>query len=188
MDKAKNDRRIRKTRSLIRRTFTQLLMKKDLKDITVSELTELADINRGTFYLHYMDMYDLFEQVEKEIIDNFVQIVGKYRNNTQSLLLPVLLETSKYIEANSEIFIAILRTKETTFLDQIIEICRPQNLMEWQILFPGGKEDYYEYYYSFIASGCISLLLRWFDNGMKESPEHMAALAEKMIGNCINNL
>ncbi len=189
MNKSKSDRRIRKTRFLIRQTFIHLLMKKkNLKDITVSELTEIADINRGTFYLHYIDLYDLFEQVEKEIIENFIGIIGKYRNNRPSPLLPVLLETSRYIETNSEIFISILRTNETTFLNQIIEICRPQNKMEWETLFPNVKEEYCEYYYSFIASGCISLLLRWFDNGMTESPEHMAALAENMIANCIKNI
>ncbi len=54
------DRRKRKTKALLRQTLTRLLLEKDLKDITISELTELADINRGTFYLHYRDIYDLF--------------------------------------------------------------------------------------------------------------------------------
>ena len=55
------DRRKRKTKALLRQTLTQLLMHKDLKDITISELTEMADVNRGTFYLHYRDIYDLFD-------------------------------------------------------------------------------------------------------------------------------
>ncbi|UNC93039.1 TetR/AcrR family transcriptional regulator [Candidatus Contubernalis alkaliaceticus] len=188
MKKSHDDRRIRKTKVIIRKTLTQLLMEKDLKDITVSELTEIADINRGTFYLHYKDLYDLFEQIEKEIMDDFIGIITKYRKLTQVPLMPVLLEAFKYFAANSQIFIAILRTKETTFLNQVIDMCRPQNNKEWQSLFASDKDEYYEYYYSFIAFGCVALLRRWFDNGMTESPEQMAALAEKLMANCTRDL
>ncbi len=181
---SKNDRRVRKTKAQIRRILTQLLMKKDLKDITVSELAELADINRGTFYLHYKDVYDLFEQTEKAILAEFIEIIAKHRKEAQVPLLPVLLEAFRYIAANSELFIAILRTKETTFLSDVIEMCRPQNKQEWQALFPSGNERHYEYYFTFIAYGCVALLRRWFDNGMEETPDYIAALAEKMMTNC----
>jgi len=56
------DRRIRKTKAQIKNALTRLLMQKDLKDISVSEIADMADINRGTFYLHYRDVYDLFER------------------------------------------------------------------------------------------------------------------------------
>jgi len=188
MKNSTKDRRIRKTKTQILRTFTQLLMQKDLKDISVSELTQLADINRGTFYLHYKDIYDLFEQTENEILENFIGILGKYRKYAQMPLMPILLETFKYVEANSDIFIAILHTKETTFLTRILEMCRPQSKREWNNLFAGGKEADYEYYYSFIAFGCIALLRQWFDNGMAESADYMAELAEKLMKNCTRNL
>jgi len=183
------DRRIRKTKSLLRQTLTRLLMKKDLKDITVSELTELADINRGTFYLHYKDIYDLFDQTEKEILEDFTGIITKHKEQQQQVIwLPILLEAFKYIAANADIFIAILRTQETTFLTKIIEMSRPLNETEWQKLFGSGKKEFYEYYYTFITSGCVALLRRWFSEGMPESPECMAALAEKMMVNAIRSL
>ena len=46
------DRRIRKTRRVIRQCLTELLKTKRIQDITVREISEKADINRGTFYLH----------------------------------------------------------------------------------------------------------------------------------------
>ena len=188
MKKINDDRRIRKTEALIRQTLTTLLMEKELKDITVSELTELADINRGTFYLHYKGIYDLFEHIEKEIMEDFTGIIAKYKKQPQMLWTPTLLDLFTYIASNSPIFIAILRTRETTFLTQIIEMNRPQSNSEWHRLFPSGKEEHYEYYFAFMAFGCVALLRRWFDNGMPESPEHMAQLAEKMMTNCIKGL
>lgn len=56
------DRRKRKTQSLIINTLFKLLEKQTFDKITVNQITELADINRGTFYLHYQDKYDLLEK------------------------------------------------------------------------------------------------------------------------------
>ena len=61
------DRRVRRTKSRLRQALAQLLLEKDLSSITVRELTELADVNRGTFYTHYKDLYDMLEQMENEM-------------------------------------------------------------------------------------------------------------------------
>jgi AcrR family transcriptional regulator len=53
---AKTDRRIKRTRYLLVHALTSLMLKKSIKDITVKELCESVDINRGTFYLHYKFM------------------------------------------------------------------------------------------------------------------------------------
>ena len=52
----KQDRRIRKTRKLLLHGLTQLMEKKSIKHITVRELTDLCDLNRATFYLHYRNV------------------------------------------------------------------------------------------------------------------------------------
>ena len=82
----------------------------------------------------------------------------------------------------------MLRTRETNFFEAIIDMCRPQTSEEWHQLFDTGKEEYYEYYYSFITSGCFAFLRRWFSEGMHESPERMAILAEKMMVNSVRDL
>ena len=64
---AKTDRRITRTRYLLVHALTSLMLKKSIKDITVKELCESVDINRGTFYTHYRDIYDLMHQIEEEM-------------------------------------------------------------------------------------------------------------------------
>ena len=59
MKKVTNDHRSRVTKMLIRKAFMELLRQKPLASISVKELCELAGINRGTFYSHYQDVYDL---------------------------------------------------------------------------------------------------------------------------------
>ena len=63
------DLRVRKTRNSIINAFLQIRAKKPLERITVKELSDLAEINKATFYLHYKDIYDLSEQLENELFE-----------------------------------------------------------------------------------------------------------------------
>lgn len=63
------DLRVKKTRNSIVNAFLQLRAKKPLERITVKELSDLAEINKATFYLHYNDIYDLSEQLENELFE-----------------------------------------------------------------------------------------------------------------------
>ena len=48
--------------------FFTALAGKELNKVTVREISDLADINRATFYHHYLDVYDLYDKVEQEIL------------------------------------------------------------------------------------------------------------------------
>lgn len=63
-----NDHRTRVTRHLIRKAFTDLLSRKPIQSISVKELCETAGINRGTFYTHYTDIYDLKKQLQYDSV------------------------------------------------------------------------------------------------------------------------
>lgn len=62
------DLRIEKTRRAIKKAFLALLRVKRLEQITVKELCSQAEISKGTFYLHYHDLYDLCDRLQREAI------------------------------------------------------------------------------------------------------------------------
>lgn len=75
------DLRVKKTLKSIRRAFYQLVLEKDFGDISITELTELAEINRKTFYLHYSSLEDLINEVETETVADILKHVGQAAEN-----------------------------------------------------------------------------------------------------------
>lgn len=72
-----DDRRNAKTEKLIKETFLSLLKKKSLNKITVAELSRQANLGRGTFYLHYTDVYNLYENIETDLMGNLTKTFEK---------------------------------------------------------------------------------------------------------------
>ena len=67
MDGRGVDRRVKKTKKQLRQALMDLMTEKPSKSISVRELAERADINRGTFYIHYQDVNDLLQRLEDEM-------------------------------------------------------------------------------------------------------------------------
>ena len=67
----KNNRRRRESTERIERVFIELLQKKELHEITVSDICKQCGLNRSTFYANYADIYELADKVreglEKEV-------------------------------------------------------------------------------------------------------------------------
>ncbi|HPO04378.1 MAG TPA: TetR/AcrR family transcriptional regulator [Bacillota bacterium] len=176
------DRRVRKTKKQLSQALTNLLLEKDIKSISVKELTSLADVNRGTFYLHYRDIYDLYKQIQNEIYVELHGIFEKHlKNNRRAGLLPVVSEAFAFFAKNRELCIVVLNSGDSDLLSRIIELGKPKSKEEWFSMLGNAQPELYEYYYSFITAGCVGLLRSWLTGGMVEPPAKMAELAGRMI-------
>ena len=63
--RAKENRSVRNTKKRLKSSLMILLKEKPASKVTVKELCELADINRGTFYYHYTDIFDMIKTLKK---------------------------------------------------------------------------------------------------------------------------
>ncbi|WMT38879.1 helix-turn-helix domain-containing protein [Paenibacillus sp. D2_2] len=79
MMESSRDKRVMRTKAVIREALTQLIEEKGFEALTVKDITTRAEINRGTFYLHYRDKYDLLEQSEQELIQGLIGILTTIR-------------------------------------------------------------------------------------------------------------
>ena len=182
MEHKKMDRRVRKTRMQLRAGLTQLMREKPIKDITVRELAQLVDINRCTFYLHYRDIYDMVEQVEQEVFDEFGALVRAHpAEELQNKPLALLQDLFMFFSENADISAAFLGGHgDMAFFSKLIEMIRERVLEYWRQEQKKDPEQY-DYYFSFLASGFIGIIREWFTRDMKETPAQMAAMAEQLV-------
>ena len=77
------DRRVRKTKKQLRGALTSLLLEKDISRVTVRDVADLADVNRGTFYAHYSDVYDLLHQLEDDLLRRLDDVGSRHNARQQ---------------------------------------------------------------------------------------------------------
>lgn len=91
----KQDRRTRYTRQTIKDTFLELLKQKSFTKITVTEICKNAEINRGTFYLHYYDIHDVLSDIFNDMTQDMLTTVDHlFCLNQKKLFLSVLSENT----------------------------------------------------------------------------------------------
>lgn len=71
--KKHEDLRVRKTKEAIYQAFQSMICEMDYEQITIKELTQRAQINRKTFYLHYASLENLLEELQEQIAENFIR-------------------------------------------------------------------------------------------------------------------
>ncbi len=102
-----------KTRKLIRATFAEMLSeKREISKISVTELTRRADINRGTFYSHYDDIYSVAEDYENDLIEKFFD---NSRLLASSDFEKFINSFFSYIKENDENYKMLCRSDEMLF-------------------------------------------------------------------------
>lgn len=177
------DRRIRKTRRLLRQCLTDLLKEKKVQDITVREISDMADINRGTFYLHYKDIFDLMEQIEAELLEELEDVLNRHQaEDLLSRPSTIFIEVYSLVKDNADIVAILIGDNgDLNFVNRLNEIVREKCLKDWMALFCPKTSTSFDAYYSFIVSGCIGIVQYWLKNGMKETPEDMALMTEQII-------
>ena len=172
------DRRIRKTRAALKQSLTELLKTKNIKDISVKELTDLADVNRGTFYLHYKDVFDLLEQSENDLLEEFKTTLDSYNTDLVQGNPVIMMEgVYKLCRSNANLVsILIGENGDIKFLNKLNTVIREKCLNDWSFILKKQKLEHFDAYYSFLVGGCLSLLQYWFSNGMKQSPKELATI------------
>lgn len=175
------DRRAARTKASLKNAMLELLKKKDIAKITVSELTERADIGRGTFYLHYSDPYDLLDKIEDEALEK-ISALTFYEANSGGYdqLLHRLEHVWRYVYDNREIFKVLLHHQDgTRFMRKFGKYCEKEALAFTGTAASVDAED--AYVITYIISGTMGIFQKWMKDGAVFPPERLAQIARDMI-------
>lgn len=177
------DRRVRRTKQLIKQSLIELMHEKPFKDITVKDITERADLNRGTFYLHYVDIYDLLSKIEDETLQAIEEMMLDYRCKiNMSSCYELLDELFSYIEDNRDLFEVLLHSQsEGIFLNKLQYLIKTMGLDLMNMIYKDTSRPHYCYFLSFVLNGVLGVTEQWFNNGMDMSSTEMATMIDHFI-------
>lgn len=190
MDTQKQDRRIRKTQRLLKESLLELMEKKDIKNISVKDITELADLNRGTFYLHYADTYSLLQEMETEVLNDFQTMVNNYREAfKKASLMPVIIPIIQYIEENKKICnILFENSSSNDFVNRFHTLILKNGTAIIKEQYPDARDVTLNYFLEFITYGLTGVLKQWLNTDMQEPKEEVAEFVDKVIMGTAKNL
>jgi AcrR family transcriptional regulator len=190
MPKVPKDRRTVRTKMMIRNALSELIEEKGFNEISVTDLTARADINRGTFYLHYADKHDLLEQVENEVLEELqehtqhVDVSDILNIDSIDKPVPFLVRLFEYFKENEIFMKAILGPKGDPIFHRKLKKFIEINLFEKKLIKVFKKENMLipeVYFISYILSAHLGVLQQWLESDMESSPEDMALILSKMF-------
>ena len=180
----------RKTKELIQASFIQILEKKSFESITVGDIAKHAQINRGTFYLHFIDKFDLLDQIEQQLFEDLGNHIDGLQSNysstqtfekEQEQLAAALFGAIKMQSPLLKIFLsdhgrAGFHLRFRAAFSEKVRV----NLEENDSFIATLKVPM-EYFLSFITSAFLGLIEQWVQNDLDKTPQEMTTLYINII-------
>ncbi len=185
----KEDGRIKYTKMRIRTAFYELIKEVDHDKITVTSLCERAEINRATFYKHYLDVPDLIDKLQEETLERLSQKFDTA--STDGDIKNFIIETLKYLKDNNEghsIMEIITPEGESSFTLKISSLLFSKFSEFVDPFVKTNSLDEKTILYSYLAGGSAGVINYWIKTGFNEKEETIAEKIIRLASSTIHNL
>ena len=168
------DRRVKRTKKALKDALLTLLEKKPVNEISVTELTNLADVNRATFYFYYTDLLDMLRQIQSECYQAFQEIT-----NESTVSINTLEGFTEYAES----FLTFCQEHESLVKFIVKNDTNNQLYKQIQVLMlnhiPNSKDTFgidnpARYTTDYVLNAIVGILIDWMEEGMKIPPHDLA--------------
>lgn len=174
--------RVMETKDRLRNAFFELYAEKKIERISIKEITDRAQLNRGTFYVYYKDIYDLLEKTEDELL---AELIMKLRDLIPRILreesLDPFLPPLEFYQRYSKFLKVLLGANgDPNFIHKIKTILKKtlkELLKKEQI----PEVENMEYIMEFVCSGQIGIISHWLANDMAISVNELGELIKKIL-------
>ncbi len=181
----KIDPRILRTKHQLREALLDLTATTPMDKITIKQLTDHAGLNRGTFYLHYQNLEDFYDDLKEDALDQYYKIIRKlaypYENRQQFIDPPIgFIKPFEYILENQRFFKVFMSPSGNGFTEQMVDLIKKQ--FEYAYLIRNYHEAETEipvkqlYLFAYLASAYVGSLQYWIQRDFDLSPKEMAIL------------
>lgn len=184
------DRRTRKTRKAIQNALMQLSVTKRINEITVTDVTQAADINRSTFYLHYTSVYEVLADIETATTDTMFEIVNRFDPVQLPLNpYPLLKALTEEADANPAFARFISDSKiSTTFLPKLKKCFTDKVVDKLMEKFPDSDEKFLRVAVTFMTGGVMDVYVAWLKSENPMQLEDLCKYAATIVSQGYANI
>ncbi|MEC0372358.1 TetR/AcrR family transcriptional regulator [Paenibacillus chibensis] len=168
------DRRIKKNQAAIMNALMQLIAEKEFEKITINDIAERADVNRGTVYSHYSDKYDLLDKCIEAQLTHLMEscyspdATGTFPTKT------LLLHTIKEIKQNAPLYKTLLSIKDVSSFRIHLNSMINKQIMEQMDETNVSIDDLSKSIFAqFMSSAIVGVIEWWFNQSMPCSTEEL---------------
>ena len=174
--KKKENQRIALTKRLLKESLIQLMVTKSVQNITVSELCELAEINRSTFYNHYGCPADVLRDIAADVIDDLVRI---WEEKCAGENCPVNERAEllcAYFQEHKEMARRFFRDSSTNseFASHIFLASHVRTI--YKRAFADMDEDSRRLITTFLCNGTYHMVRQWILEDIPKTPKEMGEM------------
>ena len=156
----------RLTREALEISLMQLLEKKELAKITISELVHRAGVSRAAFYRNYTSKEQMLEEIFGKTVQKIMDKLGQFNLRTELYQVWIIL----FKEAKKEARLISLA------VDYNLEKYLTQAVFNFLEKRQQSKKEASSYIHSFWSSALVSVLSKWIKDGMQVPAEKIASL------------
>ena len=175
------DRRVLRTKKNIRQAFLSLLSNKSLTHITVKELSDLADINRKTFYMYYSNIEDILAELEDELVQKLILVFEKELFEKETFDSYSFFENlNRTIQEDMELYRILNHSDLLPHLIQRAKNALIEVFFRKYNISADSDNERYILYAEYAASGILSMYTKWFSSDSKMNLEELTKTAAEI--------
>lgn len=166
-----------RSRMLIKTAFAELLNEKDINKITVTDIVDRANISRGTFYAHYLDVYDLYAAIQTNMIEAIDELLDEL--GTKNVILDpteAMTRALTFLEKNKDYYrLFVTSSNGERLQNRIIGRLEDNFTAELKEMIPAEDFNDVMCYLAFILGGIQTVTVHWLENRLPVSAQTLAA-------------
>lgn len=172
------DRRIRKSQQAIEQALLTLLTQRTFDQISVQQIVKEADVNRSTFYAHYLDKYDLLEKMEDARIEAIASYTTTESQNyevsfSETLIKNVMQKIIHHIEENMTFYYLSLESvgKDSKLLDKLYQQIYKHLTHYKNHNTTDAHQIPFDYFISYVSGAGLSMIQHWIKDKSRISAD-----------------
>jgi AcrR family transcriptional regulator len=179
------DRRVKKSIAALKEALISLMVEKEFREITISEIVQRADLNRGTFYKHFQYKEDLFNDVIDDVMNDLIESYqAPYKTievldieRSQSSTIRIF----HHVENHRTFYQMILKPTALSGFQNRLGTVIKQLSLEDLLVGSDNKAINKDLLASYHAYSILGMIIQWVQDEFKNTPEYMAEQLVKII-------